>query len=256
MAIDGQDKSLGEWSRGKLTHVNTQLGGLRESATAGEKFVHKKFSPQESGASAPESSSSQGYDGTAASHRLVHATSSTAASSSAARVPTPTHAHEPAKRATPAAPSSTTIFSTIQSDVQAGAIRIEISDPDQWSSGDVAILQNQEAERVERLEVWSLIHHYNMTMKLVLKSDPFFQLKWCKKLVEDWRCQMWIPTDKDTSNSGSMTFPVALWRSKLLTTQPKNVMQLGIPSSFLHRSLCFLSSAKGMQNLGSTRVRV
>ena len=47
-----------------------------------------------------------------------------------------------------ARPVSTTIFSTIQTDVRAGTIRVEISDPEQWSSGDVAILKNQEAKRV------------------------------------------------------------------------------------------------------------
>ena len=43
-SIDGQDKDLKEWTRGKLTHVNTQLRGLREFATAVERFVHHKFS--------------------------------------------------------------------------------------------------------------------------------------------------------------------------------------------------------------------
>ena len=97
-SIDGQDKDLKEWTRGKLTHVNTQLRGLGEVATAVEKFVHQKFSPQQSGASAPESSPSQGHVGTAASNRIMHATSSTAASSSAARAPTPTHDHGPVER--------------------------------------------------------------------------------------------------------------------------------------------------------------
>ena len=43
---------------------------------------------EESGASAPESSSSQGHAGTAASNRITHTTNSTAPSSSAARAPT------------------------------------------------------------------------------------------------------------------------------------------------------------------------
>ena len=43
------------------------------------------------------------------------------------------------------------VFSTVQSNVQAGAIRVEISNPDQWSPGDVAILQNQEAKKVKEI---------------------------------------------------------------------------------------------------------
>ena len=39
--------------------------------------------------------------------------------------------------------------------MRAGAIRVEISDPEQWSSGDVAILKNQEASRAR--DIGSLI---------------------------------------------------------------------------------------------------
>ena len=49
----------------RLTHVNTQIRGLREFATAVEKFVHQKFSPQASGAAAPDSSPSQVHVGLA-----------------------------------------------------------------------------------------------------------------------------------------------------------------------------------------------
>ena len=55
----------------------------------------------------------------------------------------------------PPRPTSATHFSTVECHVRAGAIRIEISDPDQWSPGDVAILKNQEAKRVR--DIGSLI---------------------------------------------------------------------------------------------------
>ena len=54
-------------------------------------------------------------------------------------------------------PQLATIFSTIQNDVRAGAIRVEISDRERWSPGDVAILQNQETKRDR--EIGSLIFH-------------------------------------------------------------------------------------------------
>ena len=48
-------------------------------------------------------------------------------------------------------PTSSTHFSTVQSDARAGAIRVEISDPEQWSSGDVAILKNQPGPRLQSI---------------------------------------------------------------------------------------------------------
>ena len=51
-SIEGQDRDLKEWTRSKITNVTAQLKGLREFAIAVEQFVHKKFLPQESGASA------------------------------------------------------------------------------------------------------------------------------------------------------------------------------------------------------------
>ena len=43
-SIEGRDRNLKEWARGKLTHMNTQLRGLRDFATAVETFVHQKRS--------------------------------------------------------------------------------------------------------------------------------------------------------------------------------------------------------------------
>ena len=56
---------------------------------------------------------------------------------------------------TDAQPAPTTHFSTVQSEVRAGAIRIEFSNLEQWSPGETAILRNQEAKKVR--DIGSLI---------------------------------------------------------------------------------------------------
>ena len=43
----------------------------------------------------------------------------------------------------------------MRSEVRAGAIRIDITNPEQWSAGDTAILRNQEAKQVR--DIGSLI---------------------------------------------------------------------------------------------------
>ena len=50
---------------------------------------------------------------------------------------------------------SPTHFSTVRSEVRSGAIRIDITDTEQWSAGDVAIIRNQEAKKVR--DIGSLI---------------------------------------------------------------------------------------------------
>ena len=50
---------------------------------------------------------------------------------------------------------SATHFSTVRSDVRSGAIRIDITNPEEWSAGDIAILRNQEAKKVR--DIGSLI---------------------------------------------------------------------------------------------------
>ena len=81
-----------------------------------EQFIHK-FPPQQSGASALSSRPSQGHD--------------------LARVPTSVQEKRACERVAPANPTTTptsaAIFSTIQSDVRSGAIRVEISDLEQLS---------------------------------------------------------------------------------------------------------------------------
>ena len=46
-------------------------------------------------------------------------------------------------------------FSTGRSEVRSGAIRIDITNPQQWSAGDVAVIRNQEAKKVR--DIGSLI---------------------------------------------------------------------------------------------------
>ena len=50
---------------------------------------------------------------------------------------------------------SATHFSTVRSEVRSGAIRIDITNPEQWSAGDIAVLRNQEAKKVR--DIGSLI---------------------------------------------------------------------------------------------------
>ena len=54
-----------------------------------------------------------------------------------------------------AQPPSPTRFGMLRSEVRAGDIRIDITNPEQWSAGDTAILRNQEAKRVR--DIGSLI---------------------------------------------------------------------------------------------------
>ena len=55
----------------------------------------------------------------------------------------------------PPSRDSPTRFSTVRSEVRSGAIRIDITDPQQWSSGDIAVIRNQEAKKVR--DIGSLI---------------------------------------------------------------------------------------------------
>ena len=63
----------------------------------------------------------------------------------------------PGENTSPLEPSrvSATHFSTMRSEVRSGAIRVDISNPEQWSAGDTAILRNQEAKKVR--DIGSLI---------------------------------------------------------------------------------------------------
>ena len=153
-SVQGQNKHLKEWTRAKLTHVTSQVKGLRSFASHVETFVRERCS-QESGAQALEATLGQGDEEAGDNGRAWPADRTAAASSSSTRPPTYLQIPELPRVSPPDIPTSTTQFSTIQKDVRAGAIRIEISDPEQWSTGDIAILKNQEAKRVR--DIGSLI---------------------------------------------------------------------------------------------------
>ena len=52
-------------------------------------------------------------------------------------------------------PRQKTHFSTVVSQVRAGAIRMDITNPEEWAAGDVAVIRNQEAKKVR--DIGSLI---------------------------------------------------------------------------------------------------
>ena len=64
--------------------------------------------------------------------------------------PIPTEVSPSVRENVPASPkrSSPTRFSTVRSEVRSGAIRIDITNPQQWEAGDVAVIRNQEAKKV------------------------------------------------------------------------------------------------------------
>ena len=71
--------------------------------------------------------------------------------------PIPTEATPSVREAAPTSPrrENPTRFSTIRSEVRSGAIGIDITNPEQWTAGDVAVIRNQEAKRVR--DIGSLI---------------------------------------------------------------------------------------------------
>ena len=128
---------------------------------------------------------------------------------------------------------------------------MEISEPDQWSSGDVAILQNKEAKRVR--EIGSLIidtrlqHDYyaGVEVRSLLSTEVMEEI--------DGRLAV-IDVDSNQNRFvkvGSMTFQVAPQRGNLLTIPLKNMLQLGVPNAFQLRFLHFLSLVEGAQGSGS-----
>ena len=69
-SLEGQDKNLKEWTRGKLTHVTSQMKGLQSFAAELETFVRQKCSSHESGAAASEPSYTQGRERASVSTRV------------------------------------------------------------------------------------------------------------------------------------------------------------------------------------------
>ena len=73
--------------------------------------------------------------------------------------PIPTEAHSIGKgnsaSVSPRRGAAPRAFSTVRSEVRSGAIRIDITNPEQRMAGDVAIIRNQEAKKVR--DIGSLI---------------------------------------------------------------------------------------------------
>ena len=121
-------------TRGRFREAKAQLKGLRTYVVAVEELIQTKFLPRRSGTTGSADSPRQDQWSLRIVDRPTSAkqphASSAAVSSSATQVPTPT----PAQGSnSPEAPPSTTlahatVFSTIQSNVRARAIRVEISD--------------------------------------------------------------------------------------------------------------------------------
>ena len=123
-----------------------QLSGLRGFARQVEQFLDRT----KAGATAPrESRETPVLEKGGASESLGYVPGASASSSA---VPSTSRENAPSSR-----PSrgSTTHFSTVRSEVRSGAIRIDITDPEQWSAGDVAVIRNQEAKKVR--DIRSLI---------------------------------------------------------------------------------------------------
>ena len=64
---------------------------------------------------------------------------------------------------------SRTHFSTVIGQVRAGAIRMDITNPEEWAEGDIAVIRNQEAKRVRDIGSLILRHPLNMIMRRELR---------------------------------------------------------------------------------------
>ena len=80
--------------------------------------------------------------------------------------------------------------STVRSDVRSGAIRIDITDPQQWSAGDVAVIRNQEAKKVR--DIGSLIfetpiqHDYEagVVVRSLLPTEQLEEIDDCLAVLD------------------------------------------------------------------------
>ena len=160
-SISGQCDLLDYFDERKQKSMARQLTGLKSFAKHVEKFLEQHTS---GGATAPF-----GRFGLAGHERERYTATSEqtpGASSSSTRPPPYVLMPEPPAAPAPPIPSdagptfdpqpsSTTHSSTVRSEVRAGAIRIDITDPEQWSAGDTAILSNQESKQAN--DIGSLI---------------------------------------------------------------------------------------------------
>ena len=132
---------------------------------------------------------------------------------------------------TPATQTSPAVFSTIQSDVRAPALRVEICDPNQWSPGDVAILHNQEAKRVT--EIGSLIFDTPLQRDYEVRS--LLSIEVMEEVDGRLAVTEGNSNGQNTSSSGSMNSPIALWRSKLLTNPQQSPVSIPMFPVFSER---------------------
>ena len=145
-----------------------QLSGLRSFARRVEQFLAR----MKAGATAPrESRETPTLEKRGISESLGCVPGVSASSSATPSVhlqiptpptlPAPPIPKEESPRSRENAPSlrssrgNTAHFSTVRSEVRSSAIRIDITDPEQWSAGDVAVIRNQEAKKA--LDIGSLI---------------------------------------------------------------------------------------------------
>ena len=105
--------------------------------------------------------------------------------------------------------ASGTVLSTVQVSARAGAIRVEISNPDQWQPGDVAILQNQEAKTVRQLGSLifdtPLLHDYEsgIEVRTLLPIERVEEVNGRLAATDEG-----IDGERDVLNSGLMELPV------------------------------------------------
>ena len=143
-----------------------QLSGLRSFARRVEQFLTQMkagaVAPRESHetpARRGEASECLGYmPGASASSPVVSASLiQTPTPPTVPAPPIPTEASLQSKENASLSPSrdSTTRFSTVRSEVRSGAIRVDVTNPQQWSAGDIAVIRNQEAKKVR--DIGSLI---------------------------------------------------------------------------------------------------
>ena len=145
----------------KQKSLEKQLTGLRSFARHVEQFLVRYAGE---GAPAPSETShiarSDGERSTVSQGHVPGTASSSSRPPSYLQVPRPPTVSAPPvpqESASPSEPSrvSTTHFSTVRSEVRSGAIRIYITNPEQWSAGETAILRNQEAKQVQ--DIGSLV---------------------------------------------------------------------------------------------------
>ena len=139
----------------KKKSLEKQIAGLRSFAQQIEKFLRQSAGEGAPAPNEPPSiTRSERERPTASTGPALGTSSSSTRPPSYLQVPKPPSVPAPPlprEDTTPPEDSrvATTHFSTVRSEVRAGAIRIDITNPEQWLAGDTAILRNQEAKQVK-----------------------------------------------------------------------------------------------------------